>query len=432
MFTKAQNHATIASMGFKEWFFGTDHPTDAKPAKQFWNTAWIDPATLRILGSTTTDQSALQLPTFFRAVQILTDISGQLPMQAWRGGIHSDARSLADPEIVDPQPQLMTKPSPFHTRDQVIRYIVRSLVLRGNSYLWLTGHDSEGYPTIAVPINPDEVSVIWRDAQTGLRKQYMWREQEMTEGFDLLHIMMEPLFGSPYGLGPLDAASKTLGYALDADKFGGQFFAGSATPSGVLKHPGRLDEEEAMNLRSQWETQHASGRGTAILSGGLEYQAISLTPEQAQFIATRAFNNQQIATLLGVPQHLLNAGQPQGTASSLTYANLSMVMEELYRMTLSPVYLARIESAFQRILPRGQSVRFDTTDLLRTDDRSRWSAQTIALQAGIITVDEVRDLEGLPPLSPADKAMAESRLDNAPSDRSVSTGAGGGSDAGGI
>lgn len=418
-------------MGFRDWFFGTNLEIEDDPTTTFWNTAWVDPATLRILGSTTSDQAAFGLPTFYRAVQILTDISGQLPMQAWRGGIHSDARSLADPEIVDPQPQLMTKPSPFHTRDQVIRYIVRSLVLRGNSYLWLTGHDADGYPTIAVPINPDEVSVIWVDAATGLKKQYMWREREMTEGFDLLHIMMEPLFGSPVGLGPLDASSNMLGFALDADQFGGEFFAGSATPAGVLRHPGRLDEDEALNLRAQWESQHAQGRGTAILSGGLEYQAISLTPEQAQFIATRAFNNQQIATLLGIPQHLLNAGQPQGTASSLTYANLSMVMEELYRMTISPVYLSRIETAFQRILPRGQSVRFDTTDLLRTDDRSRWSAQTIALQAGIITVDEVRDLEGLPPLSPEDKSKAEERIDNAPKDRSVSSG-GGGSDAGGI
>lgn len=417
-------------MGFRDWFFGTNLKVEDDPTTTFWNTAWVDPATLRILSSSTSDSASLGLPTFYRGVQILTDISGQLPMQAWRGGIHSDARSLADPEIVDPQPQLMTKPSPFHTRDQVIRYIVRSLVLRGNSYLWLTGHDADGFPTIAVPINPDEVSVIWVDAATGLQKQYMWRERKMTEGFDLLHIMMEPLFGSPVGLGPLDAAQAMLGYALDAERFGGEFFAGSATPAGVLRHPGRLDVDEALELRTQWEQQHAQGRGTAILSGGLEYQAISLTPEQAQFIATRAFNNQQIATLLGIPQHLLNAGQPQGTASSLTYANLSMVMEELYRMTISPVYLSRIEAAFQRILPRGQSVRFDTTDLLRTDDRSRWSAQTIALQAGIITVDEVRDLEGLPPLSPEDKAKAEERIDNAPKDRSVSTG--GGSDAGGI
>ena len=382
-------------MGFKDWLLGT---TLDESVQEYFPTAIVDPSTLVIMGTTTTDQAALTLPTFFRGVQILTDISGQLPWRAFRGGFMSDAQQIREPEVVDPQPIILVKPSPFHTRAEVVRYIVQSLVLRGNAYLWLTGHDEQGFPTIAIPINPDEVTVQWATEQSAFSKRYMWREQVMTEGFDLLHISLLPFLGFPEGLGPLQAAMKMLGFALDAEEFGGEFFAGSATPAGVLAHPGRLDKDEADLLRSQWETQHAKGRGTAVLSGGIEYRPISLTPEQAQFIATRAFNNQQIATLLGIPQHLLNAGQPQGTASSLTYANLGMVMEELYRMTLSPVYLTRVEESFQRLLPRGQSVRFETSELLRTDDATRWSAQKIALDAGILTNDEVREIEGRAPI----------------------------------
>jgi HK97 family phage portal protein len=378
-----------------DFFLGREEPTELH---HYHQTAYVDPSTLQVMGNGL--QGALSLPTFFRGVQILTDVSGQLPWRAQRGGIHSDAMQISEPEIVDPQPVLLVKPSPFHTRADCIRLTVQALILRGNAFFWLSGHDASGFPTIAVPVNPDEVSVTFKyvDGRTRFEKQYMWRDQVMREGYDLLHISLLPLLGQPAGLGPLDAAASALGYAVDAEKFGGEFFAGSATPAGVLQHPGRLDKEEADLLRSQWETQHQGGRGTAVLSGGIEYAPISITPEQAQFIATRAFNNQQIATLLGIPQHLLNAGQPQGTASSLTYANLGMVMEELYRMTLSPVYLARIEESFQRLLPRGQSVRFETTELLRTDDASRWAAQKIALDAGILTNDEVRALEGRAPI----------------------------------
>ena len=72
-------------------------------------------------------------------------------------------------------------------------------------------------------------------------------------------------------------------------------------------------------------------------------------------------------------------------------------------MTLSPVYLIRLEETFQRFLPRGQSVRFDTTELLRTDDANRWASQKVAVDAGILTVDEVREMEGRKPLPKVDK-----------------------------
>jgi HK97 family phage portal protein len=254
---------------------------------------------------------------------------------------------------------------------------------------------------MAVPVNPDEVRVRWNKEQT--QRVYEWRDQRMTEGIDFAHIMLPAVTGEPLGLAPLDAGAKMLGYALDQQRYGGEFFDGSAVPAGIVEHPGRLDEQDANNLRARWEAQHQGGRGTAVLSGGVKFSQISINPEQAQFLQTRAFSNQQIATLLGIPPFMLNAGQPQGTASSLTYQNLSQVFEELYRMTLSPVYLTRLEETMQRFIPRGQSVRFDTTELLRTDDANRWAAQKIAIDAGILTADEVREIEGREPLPETEK-----------------------------
>lgn len=387
-----------------DWWFGRN-PTQTTEDFHFDNASHVrglapllvDPRLLS--GSSSSDAALVSLPTLFRGVQILEDNAAALPWFAQRGGLHSDQAQMAVPEVIDPTPMILVKPSPFDTRNEVIRRIISQLIWRGNAYLWLTGHDpSTNKPTVAIPINPDEVDLHWKDNDSRhIIKEYVWRDVKMTEGFDLLHIPLMPMVGQPGGLGPIDSARINLGYGLDIKKFAGEFFKGSATPAGALSHPGRLDKEEAENLREQWELQHAAGRGTAVLSGGLTYTPISITPEQAQFIATQSLSNQQIATLLGIPQHMLNAGQPQGTASSLTYANLGMVMEELYR-TISTVYITRIEEAFTRLLPRGQSVRFDPTELLRTDNLNRWTAFGVALDKGILTRDEVRQMEGRPPL----------------------------------
>ncbi len=383
-----------------DWWFGRN-PTQEPEQFASAGNSRLQPVLVDgklLFPSTSSDAGLVSLQTMYRGVQILEDNAAALPWFAQRGGLHSDQAEVVEPEVINPTPMILVKPSPFDTRNEVIRRIISQLIWRGNAYLWLTGHDpNTGKPTIAVPINPDEISLHFKDNDNRqLFKEYVWRDTVMREGFDLLHIPMMPMIGQAGGLGPIDAARLNLGYGIDIKNFAGEFFKGSATPAGALMHPGRLDKEEAELLRDQWETQHARGRGTAVLSGGLTYSPISITPEQAQFIATQSLSNQQIATLLGIPQHLLNAGQPQGTASSLTYANLGMVMEELYR-TISTVYITRIEEAFTRLLPRGQSVRFDPTELLRTDNLNRWTAFGVALDKGILTRDEVRQMEGRPP-----------------------------------
>ena len=58
--------------------------------------------------------------------------------------------------------------------------------------------------------------------------------------------------------------------------------------------------------------------------------------------------------------------------------------------------MSRIEQAFSGLLPRGQVALFDTDDFQRADRRERYEAHKIALEAGWLTVDEIRRLEDLP------------------------------------
>jgi phage portal protein BeeE len=57
-------------------------------------------------------------------------------------------------------------------------------------------------------------------------------------------------------------------------------------------------------------------------------------------------------------------------------------------------------------MPRAQYVKFNTGSLLRTDTKSRYEAHAIAIAAGFLTVNEVRELEDREPLpdAPAEPA----------------------------
>ena len=79
----------------------------------------------------------------------------------------------------------------------------------------------------------------------------------------------------------------------------------------------------------------------------------------------------------------------------MTYTNVQGVFRELTTTTLYPTYLRRIERAFTKLLPRGMSCQFDLTDFLKADDGTRYTALKTAIDAGILTVEEVRASEDL-------------------------------------
>ena len=83
----------------------------------------------------------------------------------------------------------------------------------------------------------------------------------------------------------------------------------------------------------------------------------------------------------------------------MTYNNIETAAIDMLRDTLMG-YISPIEDQLTALLPRGQSARFNLDAVLRPDTKTRYEAHALAIQTGFLTVDEVRDIEGLPPLTP--------------------------------
>jgi HK97 family phage portal protein len=80
-----------------------------------------------------------------------------------------------------------------------------------------------------------------------------------------------------------------------------------------------------------------------------------------------------------------------------TYANVEGRYREFTTLTLLP-WLRRIESTLDAQFPRGTELHIKTAGLERADTATRYNTYKIALESGIMTRDEVRALENLPPL----------------------------------
>jgi HK97 family phage portal protein len=218
----------------------------------------------------------------------------------------------------------------------------------------------------------------------------------------MLHVP-GPLSDDGYlGRSVITTFRETLGLGLALERYGAEFFANAATPRGVLTVQGRLSKEAQEHLKVSLEEAHVSrGRRhrTLVLEEGLKFEPIGLSHEDSQFVESRRFTTEEVARIFGVPPHMIGAD----IKGSMTYSNAEMESLRLLKHTLGP-WLARIESAinFACLSPqerRQAYAEYLPDALLATDTAGRYAAYKTGLEAGFLTIDEVRRKENLPTLT---------------------------------
>lgn len=341
------------------------------------------------------DRTSLSLGEVFRAVQILTTSVGQIPMEAEKRG-----------QTLDRTPPLVRKPDVNMSRSEWLSTVVMSLAYTGNAFL-LRQAGPDG-ATVNLPIlNPRAVHI---EQHPETKRLTYWHDGNRYTPREVEHIkFLPPMPGSLYGTGPIQAAQSSMRSSLDMSNYMSRWFIDSGQPSGILKSSQKLDPGTATRLRNSWNGLDENGdriattdnpSGIKVLDADTNYQSVLISPKDAMWIEAQQFTTTQLARLFGLPTSLMLIGVE---GSSQTYSNVEQEWLSFVRFTLMG-YLRPIEESLSAITPNGQTIRFNTEALLRTDTTTRYNAHAVALSNGFMTVNEVRKLEGLPPLPGGDTA----------------------------
>lgn len=332
---------------------------------------------------------ALGMIAVYRASQVISTSVMQLSFDAYRND-----------EQID-KPLILRKPDPDESLSAFSEKTALSLVLNGNSF-WRVFRDNQGRVTGLRVLNPHDV-VIDADAEgTVTGYQYRGRTYTKTEVKHLSHMRVA---GTPRGRGPIQAAQSELRGALDTRDYSSNWYQDAGVPTGILSAKTPLNADQAAQAKAQWEATQGGTRGPAVLSGDWSYQPVYLSPEDAQWVAVRQFDTTAIARLFGIPAGLMLAAVE---GSSMTYSNISQAWVEFQRFTLSR-YVIEIEDALSDLLPRGTEVKANYGALLAPDALTRSQLHTAATQAGWMSINEVRAIEGLEPAPDGDFKTAEEK-----------------------
>jgi len=335
-------------------------------------------------GEPVTVESALRLSTVWGCVRLLSDSVSTLPLHVYRG----------DDRDPIPTPPLLQRPSAdFPELADWLWAVMASLLLRGNAWGVITDRRGAGLlPAQVDLVHPDRVAVT-TDGD-GLRVIRVNGEE--VNPADVFHVKAYPWPGQLEGLSPIAYARESIGLGLAAEKYGARFFGDSAIPSGVITSDQRIGREAALLMKAEWRNRHGrKQRDVAVLGSGARFQPITINPDEAQFLGTIKANVSTICRFYGVPPVMM-AGETGGHED---YSSPEMRGVEFLTFSLRP-WLARVERAVTGLLPSTQRAKFNPGGFVRATLRDRYEAHKVAIEAGFLTRNEVRELEDRPPLPP--------------------------------
>ncbi len=203
------------------------------------------------------------------------------------------------------------------------------------------------------------------------------------------------------GRSRLSRAAETIGASLATQNFASSLYKNGINPSGALSVEGRFTPESRETLRTNFReaftgTQHAAK--ALILEQGVKWQQISVSPEDAELLASRRFSTEELARIFQVPPPLV------GIWDHSSFTNSETAGRWFAQHTLSP-WLRKIEAEFSRnVFGAGSNsyLELDLAGFLRGDPASRWASYDIAIKNRVLTPNEVRQVEGWNPRAGGD------------------------------
>ena len=344
-----------------------------------------------------TPTTALSLVAVSRATSVLETAIMQIPVNVYRGN-----DQLTTPlwlETPDIENQI--------SQAEWLGTTLMHMAVFGNAY-WHIRRGQRGIVNIT-NLHPADVSVS--TDETG-KIYYLYKSKRYSSA-DIKHLKLyhNPSSTSLLGEGPLQRHKSVLRSALDLHNYADNWFRQAAVPTGTLTTSEFLSADVAKQNKDAFIASQQE-RSIAVLSSGLKYDSISLNPEQAQFLENQKFITRQIAMMFGVPTMYLGMGiEGQG----MTYVNGNEDRAKLFQDGLQQ-YIVRIQQAITDLLPRGQYAEFNLTEFLRPNTKTRYESYAIGLSNNFLTVNEVREMEGMSEIAPQDQVQVDVVDDNQPVD----------------
>lgn len=356
-----------------------------------------------ISASAVTPATAQGVSAVYACVQAIAETTASLPLILFK-------RNGDDRERATDHPLyrvLHDMANPEQTALEAREYMQACVLLRGNAFARIV-RGLDGQVRELWPLNPDNVQV--QRTSSGLVYDYT-KDGVLTRllAHEVLHLRHRLGDDGVMGVSPIAAARGVVELAQAENEHGRNTFTNGAKLLGVLKFPGRLKPEQRQAIATSWASQHAgaanAGR-TAILEEGVDFQALSMSLEDASWIEARKLSVIEVCRLFRVPPTIVQSME------SANYSNSVELARQFVTMTLRRHLIAWEQAIAAKCLTdAGRRMYFaehQVEGLLRGDSANRAAFYSSGISDGWMLKSEARKLENLPAIEGLDDSPKNS------------------------
>lgn len=350
---------------------------------------------IEVDGINVTGENALKEATVFACIRILSEAVAKLPIK-----IYQDADGIKKATDHYLYTILKTRPNPYMSSFNFFNCLETQRNIHGNSYASIE-FDKKGRVKALWPIDSEKVE-IWVDDK-GLFKSSnkLWYIVNLPNGKqtklkpdEILHFKGFSLDGIT-GITPLTYLKTLIENGRASQEYINKFFQNGMQVKGIVHYVGDLNPEAEKVFRDRFE-QMSSGLKNAhrisLLPLGYQFQPISLSMADAQFLENTELTIRQIAAAFGIKMHQLN------DLERSTYSNITEQQKQFYIDTLMAILTMYEQEITYKLfltdeLEKGYYCKFNVDAIIRADIKTRYEAYRTGIQGGFLTPNEVRALE---------------------------------------
>ena len=332
------------------------------------------------------ESKSMKLSAVYCATNILSNAVAQLPVQIVKYD-NDEKRPIEHPlwQILNLAPDYK------YNHFNVFKMAIESVILRGNAYFYIERDNMLNVKALHY-INADYVQPMLQE--DGTVKYLVSGMNGAVDSINMIHLWQH-VDEQFRGISLIKYAYNCLKGAADAENAANKFYKGGAGLNGVLRSASVLTNEQKKQIRESWnQAFSADGNGIAVLPQGLEFQPVSISPEDAQMLDTREFTIAEISRFFNVSPIKLYQ------LEEVSYS--SMEATELYFLqdSVAP-YCQMMAEEFNRKLFKPSEVgkigvMFDFSSALQTNRQAEGEYYRMMITNGIMTINEVRGKIGLP------------------------------------
>lgn len=295
---------------------------------------------------------------------------------------------------------LIYKPNKFQTKAEFLETTIINLKCTGDAF-WYKVRNESGQVVELWNLRPDLMTIV--ADPTEFIKGYIFSKADgSTVNFrpdEIIHFKYPDPLSQYLGMGPLHPASRRVQTEDYATSFQRDFFLNSARPDAVIKNPGmELTAEQKIDIRNGFNRKHrgvGNSSKVAVLDGGLEYQLISISQKEMDYIESLKFTRDDILVAFQVPKPLLAIVDDVNRANSETamYIFLSETIQPEIKRIVDKI---NEEMTYQDF---GEEFVLDFEDPTPENREMELKEYESGLQNNYLLINEVRARENLPPVN---------------------------------